>query len=87
MGFLELWQDPGVYSRVTARMAIRNSTLFSEVRTPIKLGQTSQEPKLGCQVNTHTSGGEVGDQASLSRFHRDIGIPVNIQEESVLSTF
>ena len=27
-------QKPGVYSRVTAGMAIRNSTLFIEVRTP-----------------------------------------------------
>ena len=34
MGFFELRQEPGEYSRVTAGMAIRNSTLFSEVRTP-----------------------------------------------------
>ena len=35
MGFLELGQEPGVYSRVTAGMAIGNSTLFSEVSTPV----------------------------------------------------
>ena len=35
MGFPELRPDRGVYSRVTAGMAIRNSTLFSEVRTPV----------------------------------------------------
>ena len=35
MGFLELQQEPGVYSHVTVGMAIRNSTLFSEVRTPV----------------------------------------------------
>ena len=35
MGFLELQQEPGEYSRVTAGMDIRNSTLFSEVRTPL----------------------------------------------------
>ena len=29
----------------------------------------------------------MGDQASLSRFHRDVGIPVNFQEESGLGTF
>ena len=46
MGFLELWQDRGLYSRVTAGMAIRNSTLFSEVRTPVKLRRTPQESKL-----------------------------------------
>ena len=32
MGFLELLQEPGVYSRVTAGMSIRNSSLFIEVR-------------------------------------------------------
>ena len=47
MGFLELQQESGVYSRVTVGMAIRNSNLFSEVRTPIYLGRTPQESKLG----------------------------------------
>ena len=32
MGFLELRQEPGVYSRVTAGMSIRHSSLFIEVR-------------------------------------------------------
>ena len=32
MGLLELRQEPGVYSRVTAGMSIRNSSLFIEVR-------------------------------------------------------
>ena len=27
------------------------------------------------------------DQMSLSNFHRDIGIPINFQEESGLGTF
>ena len=31
-GFLELRQEPGVYSRVTAGMSIRKSSLFIEVR-------------------------------------------------------
>ena len=35
MGFPELRPDRGVYSRVTAGMAIRDSALFSEVRTPV----------------------------------------------------
>ena len=29
----------------------------------------------------------MGDQAFLSSFHRDIGIPINFQEVSVLGTF
>ena len=32
MGFLELRQEPGVYSPVTVGMSIRNSSLFIEVR-------------------------------------------------------
>ena len=32
MCFLELQQEPGVYSRVTVGMSIRNSSLFIEVR-------------------------------------------------------
>ena len=47
MGFLELRQERGVYSRVTAGMAIRNSSLFTEVRTPVQLRWTPQESKLG----------------------------------------
>ena len=35
MGFLELPQEPGVYSRVTAGMAVQSSTCFSEVRSPV----------------------------------------------------
>ena len=35
VGFLEMRQEPGVYSRVMAGMAIRNAGFFSEVRTPI----------------------------------------------------
>ena len=29
----------------------------------------------------------MGDQASLSSFHRDIGLPIHFQEESGLFTF
>ena len=47
MGFLELWQELLVYSRVTAGMAIRNSSLFGQVRTPVYLSWTPQESKLG----------------------------------------
>ena len=35
MVFHELRREPGVYSRVTAGMAIQNSCLFSDVRTPV----------------------------------------------------
>ena len=38
-------------------------------------------------VSQVISGVEVGDEASLSSFHRDIGNPINFQEESGLGTF
>ena len=37
MGFQEFSQEPLVYSRVTAGMAIQNSSLLGEVRTPVYL--------------------------------------------------
>ena len=47
MSFLKLRQAPGVYSRVTVGMAIRNSGFFSEIRTPVLLCQTTREVKRG----------------------------------------
>ena len=47
MGFLEFRHEPEVYSRVRAEMAIRNNTFFTEVSTPVSLGRTPQESKLG----------------------------------------
>ena len=37
--------------------------------------------------NKDTSQCEAGDPVSLSRCHRDIGIPLNVQEESSIVTF
>ena len=39
------------------------------------------------QDNTDASGGEVGDHASLSSVQKNLGIPINFQEESGLITF
>ena len=33
------------------------------------------------------SGGEAGDQGSLSCLHSDIGLPIHFQEESGIATF
>ena len=41
MVFLELRREPGVYFRVTAGMAIRNSTLFIEIRIPVNFQEES----------------------------------------------
>ena len=42
---------------------------------------------LAWQDNSDTSGGEVGEEGSLSSFHRDIGISINFQEDSRLVSF
>ena len=42
---------------------------------------------LALHNNTDASGSEVGNQASLSSCHRDIGLPIHFQEESGLVTF
>ena len=76
MGFLDLQQEPGVYSRVTAGMDVRNCTWFSEVRIPAYLRRTPQE----------ASGGEAGDRVSLSIWHSDVGTPIHFQEESGIVT-
>ena len=48
MGFLELRQVPGVYSRVTAGMSIRNSSLFIEpFPSPGHLPQTHVSRSAG----------------------------------------
>ena len=39
------------------------------------------------QGNRDASRCEVGDPVSLSSCHRDIGIPINFQEESGIVTF
>ena len=35
MVFLELRQEPGVHSRVTAGVAINNLSFFSDLKTPL----------------------------------------------------
>ena len=87
MGFLKLWWERGVYSRVTAGMALQNTCLFSEFRTPIYFEVHLRNLFEAWQANRDASQGEAGDPGSLSRCHSDIGIPINFQEESGIVTF
>ena len=53
MVFLELWWETGVYATVTAGMAIKNSSLFSDIRTPVYLRWTPQKStRLGRSIGT-----------------------------------
>ena len=56
MGFLELRQEPGVYSRVTAGMSIRNSSLFIEVRNLSRYEGQLRNVNYALQENTDASG-------------------------------
>ena len=53
MCFLELSQELGVYSRVTAGMSIRNSSLFIEVRNLSRYeGQLRMLTRRGRKIQT-----------------------------------
>ena len=82
MDFLELRQEPGLYSRVTAGMSIRNCSLFIEVRNLSRYEGQLRNVNQAWQENTDASGSEVGVQVSFSIWHSDIGIPNYIKKLS-----
>ena len=65
MSFLELQQAPGVYSRVMAGMAIRNSGLFSSSGLLSSYDGHLGKLYYAWQENTDTSGGDQGGQPPL----------------------
>ena len=87
MVFLESQREAGVCSRVTEGVDLKNFCLFRDVRTPILLRWTPQESKLGLAGQYGTSGGEAGDQGSLSSWNSDIGIHIHFQKESDIVYF
>ena len=56
MGFLELRQERGIYSRVTAGMHIRNSSLFTEVRNQSRYEGQLRNVNEAWQENIDASG-------------------------------
>ena len=87
MCFVELRQELGLYSQVMVGMSIRNLSLFNDIRTPVSYDGHLRNLNQAWQDNMNTSLGKAGDQASLSSWHSDIGIPINFQEESGCGTF
>ena len=87
MGFLELRQAPGVYSRVTAGMSILNWSLL--VKSILLSRYSGQLGNLNYawQDKTDASGGEAGGQVSLISWHSYLGIPINFHKESGIVTF
>ena len=87
MDYLELWQEPGVYPRVTTGMALQNSS--SSVTSGLL---SSCRGYLGTileawQGNRNASRGEAGEPGSHSSCHRHIGVPINFQEELGIGSF
>ena len=87
MGFLELRQEPGVYSRVTAGMAHQTRACSETSRLLSSCEGHLRILLEAWQGNRDASRGETGDPGSLSSCHRDIGIPISFQEESGIVSF
>ena len=70
MDFLELWQEPGVYSQVMAGMIHQISCLISDVTTPVSLLGTPQQSPRGLA-------GKYGHFFRLGGRHR---VPFKLQQ-------
>ena len=86
--FLELRQETGVYSQVKTlgwpfktRVWSATSGLLSGCEGHLRILREAW------QGNRDTSRGEVGDPGSFFSCHRDIGVPLNFQEESGIISF
>ena len=77
MVFLELQREPGVYSWVPAGVAIKNFCLFSDGGRPSTYNGHLRNLNYAWQDNTDASGGEAGDQGSLSSWNSNIVIPIH----------
>ena len=87
MVFRELRREPGVYSRVTAGMALQ-----TRVCTATSGFLSSYEGHIrnlleAWQGNRDASRGEAGDPRSLSICHSDSGIPINFKTSQASSPF
>ena len=87
MGFLELQRDPGVYSPITAGVALKTFVCSATSGLLSSYDGHLRNVNSAWQDHMDTSGGEAGDRGSLSRWHSDIGIPIHFQEESGIVTF
>ena len=81
MVFLELRQEPGVCSRVMAGVAIKTFVCSSTSGLLSSYDVHLKNINYAKQDNMDASGGEAGDQGSLSSWNSDIGIPIHFQEE------
>ena len=87
MVFLELRWEPGVCSRGLAGKTLK--TFVCSVTSGLLSIYDGhlRNRNWGWQDNTDASGGEAGDQGSLSSWNNNIEIPIHFQKESGIVTF
>ena len=87
MVFLEVRWESGIYSQVTAGIAVQ--THVCSAMSGLLFSNKGQLSNLleAWHCNRDALRGEAGDLLSLSCCHRDIGIHINFQEESGIVTF
>ena len=85
--FLEFWWDLGYILELGQGWLFK--TLLYTATSELMSSCTGHFGILleGWQGNRDASPDEAGDTASLSIFHRDIGIPINFLEESGIVSF
>ena len=85
--FLVLKWVAGVCFRVTAGVDIKNFFCSATSGLLSSYDGHLRNVNWAEQDNTDTSGGEAGDQGSLSSWNNYIGIPIHFQKESGIVTF
>ena len=87
MVFLELQRDARVCSRVTAGVDIKTFVCSATSGLLSSYDGHLRNLNWAWQDITNGSGGEAGDQGSLSSWNSDIGIPIHFQKDSGIVTF
>ena len=87
MVFLELQREAGVCSRVMAGKSLKTFVCSATSGLLSSYDGHIRNLNWAWQDNMDASGGEAGDQGSLSSWNSDIGIPIHFQKESGIISF
>ena len=87
MVFLELQREAGVCSRVTAGKSLKTFVCSETSGLLSSYDGHLRNLIWAWQDNMDASGGDTGDQDSLSSWNSVNGIPIHFQKESGIVTF
>ena len=87
MGFLDLRRNLGYILELQQGWPFENPLCSAKSGVLSSYDTHLRNLSYSWQDSTDASGGDVGDQASLSSFHRDIGIPINFQKSQASPRF